>query len=443
VTRGPRWLLYLATVGVVLSFAKLHAARVGHYEIVETGRLPWLLAFTGILLLAAYGAGLPDLAGRRGSRSALPASLAATTGSTAVISLLQMLDGGAHLPRFVVFASAAVLTPTYAAIALLAHGGRQRTEERERIVVVAEDGEAEVLTAELERCAERPALVVGAFSGLDARHDYPASQPLLELVRRTRATVVVLDLDAQAEPDVVAQAAELHAEGVRVRTLEAFYDEWLGKLPHGELERLSLMFDIQELHNRLYGRMKRLMDFTAGLGAFVVLGAVLPVVAVANRLGRNKGPLFFSQPRTGKNGKTFPILKFRTMVPSANAAGTWTADDDPRITPVGKWLRRTHIDEIPQAINLLRGDISLVGPRPEQPHYVEDLCEKIPFYSLRHTVRPGLTGWAQVKYPYGASDFDALEKLQFEFFYLRHQSLWLDVRIVVRTIRGVLGRTGR
>jgi lipopolysaccharide/colanic/teichoic acid biosynthesis glycosyltransferase len=346
------------------------------------------------------------------------------------------------LPRFVVFASAAVLTPTYAMLALLAHGGRNRTEERERIVVVAEDGAAEVLTSELDRTSERPAVVVGSLSGLDARHDYPATHPLVEVVQRTRATVVVLDLDAQAEPDVIAQAAELHADGVRVRTLEAFYDEWLGKLPHGELERLSLMFDIQELHSRVYGRLKRVMDFVAGVAAVGALALVLPFVAVANRFG-NRGPLFFSQPRTGKNGVTFNIMKFRTMVPSSSAAGTWTADDDPRITPVGKFLRKTHLDEIPQAINLLRGDLSLVGPRPEQPHYVEDLCEKIPFYALRHTVRPGLTGWAQVKYPYGASDFDALEKLQFEFFYLRHQSLWLDVRIAVRTIRSVIGRAGR
>jgi lipopolysaccharide/colanic/teichoic acid biosynthesis glycosyltransferase len=433
----------LATLGVVLGFAKLHAARVGHYEIVETGRLPWLVGFIAVLLLCAYGLGLPDLAGRRGSRGALGTSLAATSGATVVISLLQMADGAAHLPRFVVFASAAVLTPSYAIVALLAHGGRNRTEERERVVVVAEEGEAEVLTSELERTSERPALVVAALTGLDARHDYPASQPLIETVRRTRANVVVLDLDAQAEPDVIAQAAELHATGVRVRTLEAFYDEWLGKLPHGELERLSLMFDIQELHNRVYGRVKRLMDFAAGVAALGVLVLVTPVVAIANRFGGNKGPLFFSQPRTGKNGETFHILKFRTMVPSATAAGTWTADDDPRITPVGKFLRRSHLDEVPQAINLLRGDISLVGPRPEQPHYVADLTEKLPFYALRHSVRPGLTGWAQVKYPYGASDFDALEKLQFEFFYLRHQSLWLDARIAVRTIRSVIGRAGR
>ena len=121
----------------------------------------------------------------------------------------------------------------------------------------------------------------------------------------------------------------------------------------------------------------------------------------------------------------------------------WTADDDPRVTRFGAWLRRTHLDELPQVVNILRGDLSIVGPRPEQPHYVEELTEKIPFYNLRHLVRPGLTGWAQVKYRYGASHADALEKLQYEFYYLRHQGLALDLRIIGRTLRSVVGRDGR
>jgi lipopolysaccharide/colanic/teichoic acid biosynthesis glycosyltransferase len=121
----------------------------------------------------------------------------------------------------------------------------------------------------------------------------------------------------------------------------------------------------------------------------------------------------------------------------------WTSDDDARVTLVGRWLRRTHLDELPQVINILRGEEAIVGPRPEQPQYVDMLKEKIPFYDLRHLIRPGLTGWAQVSYPYGATEFDALEKLQFEFYYLRHQSLSLDLRIVIRTLRQVVGRGGR
>jgi lipopolysaccharide/colanic/teichoic acid biosynthesis glycosyltransferase len=146
----------------------------------------------------------------------------------------------------------------------------------------------------------------------------------------------------------------------------------------------------------------------------------------------------------GKGGRQFEILKFRTMRPVDGAGAlAWTEEDDPRITPFGAWLRRSHLDELPQVVNILRGDLSVVGPRPEQPCYVEELEAKIPFYRLRHLVRPGLTGWAQVKYPYGASEGDAFEKLQYEFFYLRHQSLALDLRITGRTLRSVLGRGGR
>ncbi len=174
-----------------------------------------------------------------------------------------------------------------------------------------------------------------------------------------------------------------------------------------------------------------------------VLAALIPLIWLANRVG-NRGPLLYRQPRVGKGGREFEILKFRTMTPGdAGLSSAWTTEDDPRITPVGAWLRRSHLDELPQVINILRGDLSVVGPRPEQPRYVEELETKIPFYGLRHLVRPGLTGWAQVKYPYGASEGDALEKLQYEFYYLRHQSLALDVRISGRTLRSVLGRGGR
>jgi lipopolysaccharide/colanic/teichoic acid biosynthesis glycosyltransferase len=182
-------------------------------------------------------------------------------------------------------------------------------------------------------------------------------------------------------------------------------------------------------------------DVVVGALAMLVLLVLIPFVVLGN-LVANRGPLFYQQPRMGKGGDEFDILKLRTMRPGSSA-GEWTAEDDPRITPLGRVLRATHVDELPQAVNIFRGDLSVVGPRPEQPHYVTDLTEKLPFYDLRHLVRPGLTGWAQVKYGYAGDDADALEKLQYDFYYLRHQSLRMDVRILGRTIRSVVGREGR
>jgi lipopolysaccharide/colanic/teichoic acid biosynthesis glycosyltransferase len=170
---------------------------------------------------------------------------------------------------------------------------------------------------------------------------------------------------------------------------------------------------------------------------------VTPFVALGNLVG-NRGPLFFRQPRTGRNGTTFDIVKFRTMRScSLDEAADWTAMDDVRITPFGRVLRRTHLDELPQVINILRGELAVVGPRPEQPQLVAELNGKIPYYRLRHLVRPGLTGWAQVKYQYAGTEAETLEKLQYEFFYLRHQSLRLDLRIVGRTARSVVRSEGR
>ena len=170
---------------------------------------------------------------------------------------------------------------------------------------------------------------------------------------------------------------------------------------------------------------------------------VTPLVVVGNAVA-NRGPLLFRQLRVGKGGGHFDILKFRTMVedPTGSGRSEWTTRDDPRITPFGRFLRRTHLDELPQVVNMLRGDLSIVGPRPEQPGYVDELVTKLPFYGLRHLVRPGLTGWAQVKYGYASDHRDALEKLQYEFFYLRHQRIGLDARIIGRTVRSVLGGPG-
>jgi lipopolysaccharide/colanic/teichoic acid biosynthesis glycosyltransferase len=359
------------------------------------------------------------------------------------ISLVQLVVGSSLLPRFVVLGAALLLIPWDVVCTVLATGGRTRAEDRDRVVAVVSLEEADALRAELAQAPERNAAVVDSLRVDEARSDQPRQRPLVESVVRNAASVVILDRDAQNDESIVGQAAVLHESGIRVRTLTLFYDEWLGKLPVWELERVSLMFDIGELHRARYGRLKRLFDLVVALVGLVGFAVSVPFVVVGNLIA-NRGPMFFRQPRVGKNGAVFQIVKYRTMAPEGeNLAAEWTTEDDPRITPFGRLLRRTHVDELPQLLNVLRGDLSVVGPRPEQPHYVHELMGKIPFYDLRHRVRPGLTGWAQVKYGYAGSESDALHKLQYEFFYLRHQSLALDARIVGRTLRHIAGLGGR
>jgi lipopolysaccharide/colanic/teichoic acid biosynthesis glycosyltransferase len=447
--RGARWLLYIGTAGVVIGLGRVHAQYIGHYILHSSSQFAWILAYVGLLCLFAYGLGLPELP--KNNRAAAGSAIVACTAAVLGISAAQLVVGSAVLPRFVVFWSAVVLVPLYILCCLVASGSRARQEERDRVLAVVGTEEAAALAGELVRRPERAASLIDAVSSytLDDRQFLPAAaagepgraHALVDLAHDHQATVLVLDRTAQGDESVVAQAALLHEEGIRVRSLSLFYEEWLGKLPVSELERVSLLFDIGELHRARYGRMKRVLDLLVASVGVPILAVATPFVALLNLVG-NRGPLLFRQVRVGKNGVEFEILKFRTMRPGP-ATSQWTTEHDPRVTPFGRWLRRLHLDELPQMINILHGQLAVVGPRPEQPSYVEELSQKISLYPLRHLVRPGLTGWAQVKYAYGATQIDAIEKLQYEFFYLRHQGLGLDLRILGRTIRQVLGRGGR
>jgi lipopolysaccharide/colanic/teichoic acid biosynthesis glycosyltransferase len=440
--RAARPLLYLGTVSIVLGLAKIHAAYIGDYVLhsADPARLVWTVAFLGLLIIASYAAGLPELP--RSGRQALTSAVVAPAAAALTVSVVQLIAGDSLLPRFVVFGSAAALMPWNLFCVAIARGARVRGEQRDRIVLVASHAEAIALQDEFDAQPERPAVLVAEMTPDEAVPVGVMSKPLCERVLSTRATVVVLDRSALANPPVVAQAAALHETGLRVRTLSLFYEEWLGKLPLSELERASLLFDIRELHGARYLRVKRMFDIVVGLIGVLALIVIEPFVLLGNAFG-NRGPLIFRQQRVGKNGTAFELWKFRTMLDVPGDGTAWTQRDDPRVTPFGRFLRCTHLDELPQMWNVLFGHLSIVGPRPEQPRYVEELSEKLPFYNMRHLVRPGLTGWAQVKYGYAGDEQDALEKLQYEFWYLEHQSLSLDARIAVRTFRSVAGAGGR
>jgi lipopolysaccharide/colanic/teichoic acid biosynthesis glycosyltransferase len=374
------------------------------------------------------------------SRS-LARAVAALVAADLIISVLQLFTGAQLLPRFVVFVSSAILVPVFVLVSRLSSANERQRASQDRVFAIIAGEEAERLARDTKDHTERPAqlVAVARFDEVMPRPDQ--AWPLAQLLKESNANLLVLDREAQQREEIVAQAAELHSKGIRIRTLSLFYDVWLGKLPISELERISLLFDINEIHRPAYARAKRFLDLLIALFGMLALALAVPLVAIADRFG-NRGPLFYSQPRVGKGGVVFTIHKFRTM-PPGNGSSTWTATDDPRLGKVGRMLRRLHVDELPQMWNVLRHDLSIVGPRPEQPHYVELLAKTIPFYDLRHLVRPGITGWAQINYDYGASDVDALEKLQYEFFYLRHQSLALDLQIIGRTLRTVFDDKAR
>ncbi|RYE18053.1 MAG: sugar transferase, partial [Sphingobacteriaceae bacterium] len=200
---------------------------------------------------------------------------------------------------------------------------------------------------------------------------------------------------------------------------------------------------VQKPTHRFYLVLQRGFDILGALVGCVLLALVIPWVWLANCIG-SPGPLFYCQERVGKGGRPFQIVKFRSMRTDAEKFGAvWAQENDPRITPVGRLLRGSRLDEMPQFWNILRGDMSLIGPRPERPHFVSQLTREIPFYRVRHAVKPGLTGWAQVRYRYGASVEDSLVKLQYDLFYIKRQSLLLDAEVVFKTIPIILGFKGR
>lgn len=442
-TRVVRWLLYTGVAAAVGIATILHARVVADvvYDPIGTSRFAWAIAYAVVLAIAAYGVGLPDLA--RSARAAIVPGILSAVAAALAVSVVQLVVGDALLPRFVVALAAILVVPWYVFCSWLASRGRSRAEGRDLVVVVGSSADAEDLQEELSRSPEKPASVVAAYSPRWAGAVAGSSRPLEGAVSAVGATVLVLGREAQASEVIISQAAAVHQNGVRVRTLSLFNDQWLGRIPVSELERVAMMFDIGEIHRARYSRMKRLGDLVVALSAFPLLVLAAPCVFAGNVAG-NRGPLFYRQTRVGKGGATFEILKFRTMEPGRPHDGTaWTTADDPRITRFGRLLRRTHIDEMPQLLNVLRGELSLVGPRPEQLHYVNELRQKLPFYDVRHLVRPGMTGWAQVKYGYAGDEQHSLEKLQYDMWYLRHQGLTLDLRIIGRTVRSVVGGQGQ
>jgi exopolysaccharide biosynthesis polyprenyl glycosylphosphotransferase len=240
------------------------------------------------------------------------------------------------------------------------------------------------------------------------------------------------------------QLLEMKLDGVAFDHLASVYEEYTGKIAVENLRPSWLIFSEGFRRGRGLAVLKRLIDIvTASIG--LVIGApIMLLLAVAVKL-TSPGPALYHQRRVGLQGREFTVHKFRTMRQDAEAltGPVWASKEgDSRVTPIGRWLRRARLDELPQLWNVLKGEMSFVGPRPERPEFVSDLTHQIPFYRQRHVVRPGLTGWAQVRYTYGASTEDALQKLQYDLYYIKNLSLSLDFLIVVDTIKTVILRRG-
>lgn len=214
------------------------------------------------------------------------------------------------------------------------------------------------------------------------------------------------------------------------------YEQLTGRIPVRFIEDQWLLFTegFSLLSKEYVQKIKRVIDIIVAGLMLVCLSPILLITAVCIKID-SRGPVFYRQKRVGKGGRVFSVVKFRSMRTDAEARGaTWAAKNDARVTRVGHWIRLFRIDEIPQIWNIFMGDMTLVGPRPERPEFVKGLEEQIPYYGSRHCVAPGITGWAQVNYPYGSTVTDALNKLEYDLYYIKNMSLLLDFKILLKTI---------
>lgn len=268
-----------------------------------------------------------------------------------------------------------------------------------------------------------------------------SSADLKLLVLMHQVDEVVLAVTHTMRGELFWTLMECRAMGIHVIRMPDLYEQLTRRIPVEHVDEgwaLDALNGLSTLAH-LERATKRLLDLGCGLVGLVGLGLLLPFVAIAIWLD-DRGSIFYTQVRSGLDGEPFRVIKFRTMRSGAEENGhpKWARQNDDRVTRVGRLLRRIRLDELPQVINVLRGEMSIVGPRPERPEFIAELEQQIPFYRTRLIVKPGLTGWAQIHYGYGSSVEDALTKLQYDLYYIRHQSIWLDLYIISRTVGAVL-----
>jgi sugar transferase (PEP-CTERM system associated) len=301
----------------------------------------------------------------------------------------------------------------------------------DRALILGDGPLAEPLLKEFE---SRPELGLRVVSRV-----LTAGDALSHAVTQLRVNHIVVAMSDRRGKLPVGLLLSLKCSGVRIQDGADVYETITGKVPIESIQSGWLLFSPGFYVSRLIRVYKRLASISVSLFGLLFSLPLLPFITVVIKL-TSPGPVFYRQKRVGKDGIVFYCHKFRTMRADAEAdtGPTWASDEDPRITAAGRFLRKSRIDEIPQLWNVLKGDMSLVGPRPERPEFVRELVRDIPYYDLRHTIRPGITGWAQTRYKYGNSIEDAKEKLRYDLFYIKNMSPGLDLLIFFRTIKIIL-----
>ena len=323
----------------------------------------------------------------------------------------------------------------------------------QRTLIVGAGESGSTIAEVVKRSNPAPFEIVGFVDDDEAKKDssvagYPVqgnSQDLLAMVDRENVSDLIVAINGPMNGEMFQALLDAQEQGVEITRMPVAYEELLGRLPIRHLESDWILRSfVDELQvPAIYQILKRLADISGGAVGTLLYMLLYPIMGLGILLESGK-PIMFRQMRFGKGGAKFGLLKFRTMVQDAEPEGTahWAQEQDPRATRFGRFLRRAHIDEFPQFWNVLKGEMSLVGPRPERPELIQELEVEIPFYRARLLVKPGITGWAQVNYGKGASVAGSAEKLEYDLYYIKHRGLLLDLWIMLRTVGRVVGFQG-
>ena len=430
---------------VLISGSMVLAANL-HESSEATTAIAWKIALvTALCQLCFYYNDLYDLTVVQSSREVIIRLLQATGAAAIVLAVAGVivpsliLDPSTFLTALGVFVIA--VATWRVAFNYFAHDPHLE----ERVVVVGTGRAAQLVARQIGGQHDFAYRLVGFVDddeGVElVRHHEVLGKAadLRAIIAEHQVDRIIVGLSDRRGRLPIQELLQAKLSGVRVEDATTTYERLTGKILLDDLKPSWLIFSDGFRASRLTRVLKRMLDLSLSMIGFVLAAPLMAITALAIRLD-SPGPVLYSQERVGENGRIFTVYKFRSMRNDAERGGQaiWARDKDDRITRVGRVIRATRLDELPQLWNVMRGDMSFVGPRPERPFFVEQLAGEIPFYVQRHSVKPGVTGWAQVKYRYGSSIEDAMEKLRYDLYYIKHMSVIFDLTIVLDTVKVVL-----
>jgi sugar transferase (PEP-CTERM system associated) len=445
---------YAILVWSVVIAAWFRLGEGGWFSFAGPDELPKAMFIAMACQFSLYYANLYDLRTITDRRDLFTRIVQALAATSFLLAAVYFFVPSLVIARGVFIVAACLMITTIAGWRLGFEWVTRRMAPRERLLLVGTTDAAITLARELfQRRHELGVDIVGFVDPDPAKVGKAVLNPgvigtiedIPSIVRARGVDRVVVSLaDARGQLPMETLLEMKVDRGVVFDHLASVYEEYTGKIAIENLRPSWLIFSGGFRKTKPFLGLKRVVDLASALIGILLLWPVMLAVAALIKI-TSPGPVLFHQARVGQYGRVFTVHKFRSMCADAEArtGAVWTRPGDARITPLGRILRRTRLDELPQLWNVFVGDMSLIGPRPERPEFVTKLTEQIPFYSQRHLVRPGLTGWAQVRYTYGASVEDAMEKLQYDLFYIKNMSIALDMLIIIETIKTVLWQRGQ